>query len=211
MSSTGTNNANFYDYAGPGLTDSVNKLTPVGAFAASPGPYGTFDMGGDVFQWNEAVVSTSYRGCRGGSYSVSSADLVSSYRSSGNPAADSSSTGFRIASTLFPGDANGDGRVDVNDLTIVLSNFGQTGCAWSRGCMDGDPTGTVDINDLTIVLSNFGATSGTGINVVPEPTALVLFAIGAISLLACIWRRCAAFAFARCLVVLRHPRVVAKT
>ena len=28
-------------------------LTPVGAFAASPGPYGTFDMGGDVWQWNE--------------------------------------------------------------------------------------------------------------------------------------------------------------
>ena len=27
----------------------------------------------------------------------------------------------------FPGDANGDGTVDVNDLTIVLSHFGQGG------------------------------------------------------------------------------------
>ena len=33
------------------------------------------------------------------------------------------------ASTHNPGDANGDGRVDINDLTTVLSNFGQDG-AW---------------------------------------------------------------------------------
>ena len=38
--------------------------------------------------------------------------------------ADPSSTGFRIASTLIPGDANADGKVDINDLTIVLTNFG---------------------------------------------------------------------------------------
>ena len=56
----------------------------------------------------------------------------------------------------LPGDANGDGKVDINDLTIVLANFGKTGCVWSQGCMDGDPIGTVDINDLTIVLTNFG-------------------------------------------------------
>ena len=39
---------------GNGYTDPTNYLTPVGAFAASPGPYGTYDMGGDVWQWNEA-------------------------------------------------------------------------------------------------------------------------------------------------------------
>ena len=33
---------------------SENHLTPVGAFSASPGPYGTYDMGGDVYQWNES-------------------------------------------------------------------------------------------------------------------------------------------------------------
>ena len=31
------------------------------------------------------------------------------------------------------GDANLDGRVDVNDLTIVLTHFGKTGTGWSQG------------------------------------------------------------------------------
>ena len=30
---------------------------------------------------------------------------------------------------VLPGDANGDGKVDINDLTIVLSDFGRSGCA----------------------------------------------------------------------------------
>ncbi len=38
-----------------------------------------------------------------------------------------------IPSPNNPGDANGDGRVDVNDLTIVLTNYGQTGMLWSQG------------------------------------------------------------------------------
>ena len=37
-------------------TDPTDYLTPVGAFSASPGPYGTSDMGGDVIQWNETDV-----------------------------------------------------------------------------------------------------------------------------------------------------------
>ena len=47
--------------------------------------------------------------------------------------------GTIFALHALPGDANGDGTVDVNDLTIVLSNFGSTGRAWSQGSMDGDP------------------------------------------------------------------------
>ena len=59
---------------------------------------------------------------------------------------------------VLPGDANEDGRVDINDLTIVLSHFGQTGAAWNQGESTG--SGTVDINDLTIVLSHFGQSLG---------------------------------------------------
>ena len=83
-------------------------------------------------------------------------------------------------------------RVDVNDLTIVLTNFGKSGGTWSQGCMDGDPTGTVDINDLTIVLANFGQTAGStgnAIVAVPEPSALVLISLGVLGLVAGVCRR----------------------
>ena len=73
--------------------------------------------------------------------------------------------------SALPGDANGDGNVDVNDLTIVLSNFGQSGMTWSQGEFTG--SGTVDINDLTVLLSNFGG-AAAGITAVPEPATIVL-------------------------------------
>ena len=91
---------------------------------------------------------------------------------------------------FLPGDANGDGTVDINDLTIVLSNFGRTGMTWSQGEFTGD--GTVDINDVTIVLANFGQTSGEsagGPQAVPEPGTLALLAAGVIGLLVCAGRR----------------------
>jgi uncharacterized protein (DUF2141 family) len=88
-----------------------------------------------------------------------------------------------------PGDANGDGRVDINDLTVVLTNYGKTGMVWNQGDLNGD--GKVDINDLTIVLTNYGTTYGAahGIKAVPEPSCVVLVGIGAIALLGYAWRR----------------------
>jgi hypothetical protein len=89
--------------------------------------------------------------------------------------------------SLVPGDANEDGRVDINDLTIVLAHYNQTGMVWTQGEFTGD--GTVDINDLTIVLANYGTSSGAGIAAVPEPSCVVLLSIGLITLLGCAWRR----------------------
>ena len=88
---------------------------------------------------------------------------------------------------MTPGDANGDGRVDINDLTIVLANYGKTGMTWTQGEFTGD--GTVDINDLTIVLANFGKTAGSSLAAVSEPSTFVLFGVGAITLLVYARRR----------------------
>jgi hypothetical protein len=54
-----------------------------------------------------------------------------------------------------PGDVTGDGEVDLGDLSMVLSRFGQT---TSEGDTNGD--GVVNLEDLSVVLSNFGNTCG---------------------------------------------------
>ena len=54
------------------------------------------------------------------------------------------------------GDLNGDGHVDLMDLTRLLANFGRTGNAtYADGDIEGCD-GDVDLRDLTTLLSNFG-------------------------------------------------------
>ena len=79
--------------------------------------------------------------------------------------------------------------MDINDLTIVLTNFGRSGMNWSQGEFTG--SGTVDVNDLTIVLSNFNqgaAPFAAAMAAVPEPSALLLIALVAVGLPAARWR-----------------------
>jgi formylglycine-generating enzyme required for sulfatase activity len=94
-----SNEANYYNN---GYTDPVNYLTPVGTFADSPGPYGTYDMGGDVFQWNEAIFSGPLRGMRGASWDDDPGPLTSSGSYAGYPASaeGASIVGFRVASSV---------------------------------------------------------------------------------------------------------------
>jgi formylglycine-generating enzyme len=78
------------------------NLTDVGAYTGSASPYGAFDMGGNVFQWNEALISGSFRGARGGSFATTSSDLLSSHRDFQGPAVEDVLFGFRVASTPEP-------------------------------------------------------------------------------------------------------------
>jgi hypothetical protein len=54
-----------------------------------------------------------------------------------------------------PADINNDGKVDITDLSILLSNYTKAG-TFSTG--DLDANGTVNILDLSILLSNYGQT-----------------------------------------------------
>jgi formylglycine-generating enzyme len=99
LSSTGTNNAN-YNSSGSGYSysDPTNWLTPVGAFAASPGPYGTYDQAGEVNQWTESAFTGNSRVVRGGCCMCHSNELVSSKRIASQPTTENHYYGFRIAS-----------------------------------------------------------------------------------------------------------------
>jgi endonuclease/exonuclease/phosphatase family metal-dependent hydrolase len=57
-----------------------------------------------------------------------------------------------------PGDANGDGQVDLADLNLVLANFGSSPGIGGQGDVTGD--GEVNLADLNLVLANFGCIPG---------------------------------------------------
>ncbi len=63
-------------------------------------------------------------------------------------------TGDGTGSTI-PGDLNRDGLVNIDDLTIVTSNFGRAAAEATDTRADANSDGLVNIDDLTIVTSNF--------------------------------------------------------
>jgi formylglycine-generating enzyme required for sulfatase activity len=57
---------------------AVGGVTNAGAYTNSASPYGTYDQGGNVREWNEQIVDGSARGIRGGSYIFSASSLAAS-------------------------------------------------------------------------------------------------------------------------------------
>jgi formylglycine-generating enzyme required for sulfatase activity len=109
---TGSNTAPTAVYGGTAAGTAVfngNGVYPSATAnvdnAGGLSPYGTMGQGGNVYQWNEALVDTTYgnRGMRGGSFFYGSLYLASSERGAGNPTGDDSLIGFRVASVPEPG------------------------------------------------------------------------------------------------------------
>jgi len=101
--------ANYYVNS---FVDPVYYLTAVGAYDANPSSssYGTFDQGGNVWEWNETAVEGSNRGRRGGGFSHQppGSHLEASHPGLNSPPGTGSSygnLGFRLAASpeLFTG------------------------------------------------------------------------------------------------------------
>jgi len=100
------NNEGYAVTQSPDYDSSQNYLTDAGAFSASASAYHTFDQGGNVWEWNDAVIDDSFRGLRGGSWDYYDLELQSSFRDFGDPTFEGFdsyfSVRFRVASIPEP-------------------------------------------------------------------------------------------------------------
>jgi formylglycine-generating enzyme required for sulfatase activity len=111
----------YYDY--PASTDSipscatpgdtantancasvVGTVSDVGAYTAAASPSGTFDQGGNVYEWNEDIgVAATERILRGGSWNNMASFLAASSRDGLAPQSEANRVGFRVATLPEPG------------------------------------------------------------------------------------------------------------
>ncbi len=104
MADASGNNANYYTGSGSYPIDSDKYTTVAGEFQNSASSYGTFDQGGNVWEWNEAVSDGSTGGLRGGSFvSHYSDSLLASFRYfNAPPTGELASIGFRVVQLPEP-------------------------------------------------------------------------------------------------------------
>jgi len=95
------NNVTFY-YNSHAIGSPYYR-TEVGAHENSDSPYGTFDQGGNVNEWNEGIVEGLFYSLRGGSFNTrGDTYLRAGARDSGTPANEASSIGFRVSQVPEP-------------------------------------------------------------------------------------------------------------
>ncbi len=89
------NNANYYSSSY--LLGSPYYRPNVGEFELSTSPFGTFDQGGNVWEWNETPIGGN-RGLRGGAFGSIVNNLRADIRGFNTPATETNYFGFRVAS-----------------------------------------------------------------------------------------------------------------
>ncbi|MFC1677887.1 SUMF1/EgtB/PvdO family nonheme iron enzyme [Planctomycetota bacterium] len=174
--STYANGTNIAPIAGV-ETNYDQVLPPDGPWDIGTGiieQNGTFDMMGNVWEWNEAITATSgfSRGVRGGSYRHYDYHLASSYRGDATPGTQNGSTGFRVACII------------LTEPPIADAGLNQT-------ATDTDDNGSEDVtldgsgssdSDGTIVSWEWADNLGDTIPNVVSPTASLSIGIHIITL-----------------------------
>jgi formylglycine-generating enzyme len=98
------NSINARAWSGNYTTGDYNyPLTDVGAYTQSASPYGTFDQGGSVWEFNERAFSGLYRGFRGGSWANYTIDPFALGWGRDDPTFKFTNNGFRVATIPEPG------------------------------------------------------------------------------------------------------------
>ena len=101
ISNPGANVANYL--SGADWNSQDGNVTTVGsAGPLSKSFYGTVDQTGNVWEWNEALFSGSFRGLRGGSLGSLVGAVPSSNRDSNDPMTQVYTVGFRVATVPEP-------------------------------------------------------------------------------------------------------------
>jgi formylglycine-generating enzyme required for sulfatase activity len=143
-----------------------DELTNVGAYTGSASPYGTFDQGGNVYQWNEQQSGPNGTGhsreVRGGRWFQSFPLLAASNVAFSSPVVQNNGIGFRVAS-LPEADDDGDGVPNSADNCRFVANANQTDTGGIGGgsppdgvgdaceCGDVNGDGAVTLVDAVIV------------------------------------------------------------
>ena len=181
--------ATFYNH--PNFTIGAPYFrTEVGAHENSASPYGTFDQGGNVAEWNESIPLFNGRGQRGGAYLWGGDEMAARTRPIEYHSSDEfSDIGFRVGllgAQLQPGDADGDGDVDLDDFDILSANmYTSSGGGASVGDFNND--GDINFDDFVIQAQNMGfggpdESVGT-LPVVPEPAMFMVLFVCAFSII----------------------------
>jgi formylglycine-generating enzyme required for sulfatase activity len=110
LGGTGNSNPNYWLYPTQSNTIStsqanynvaVGDTTPVGSYPY-PSYYGTYDQGGDVFQWNESIYNDGYHGLRGGFFGSYDGNLQSGNSDYDPPSYVIDGVGFRVSQVPEP-------------------------------------------------------------------------------------------------------------
>ena len=133
----------------------VGDFTNVGSYTGSPSPYGTFDQGGNVWEWNEDI-GDSFCPLRGGTFRFGQALLAASAYVGYSCNTVNDSFGFRVAmihSFCDDGfDNDGDGLTDYPDDPGCADASDGSEKDGSLPCDDGadnDGDGGIDFDPVT--------------------------------------------------------------
>lgn len=157
---------------------AVGDTTAYGEFDDAAAAAGLWDVGARI-DGKDVSLGVTYGTGGNGTSGLPEGDIINVDNPAGHEGL--------VTLPVIPGDVNLDGVVSLGDLTMLASNYNQSGMAWGQGDISAD--GSISLGDLTMLASYYGMTTeqfmaaNPGIYPTPEPTTIALLGLGAVGLL----------------------------